>query len=327
MADSVAKAFQSRLWSLFTRNVGLKITSLVVATSVWAFVQSSQEVEVRTRAKVRWTLPDGLVSVEPLRKSLIVTVSGPQGRARTLERGDLQLEVEIDDAERGPLTLDFTEIEMLGVPPGLSVVQLSPPAADLVLEPPLTREVRVKPLVMGEPAEGYRRVKVSAEPQTVEIKGPESLVRDISEIPTDIIDISAATESRTTAVPLAIKERTVAPVGERSVQVRVEVEEIQAERTFQEVPVLVRAPGWICLQETVEVKFGGPVNEMSKLQADQVSLILDLPPDTPEDAEEVEVEYSPGDDGGAVQITYMGSKAVEVLSLSPARFLLTRDKK
>lgn len=325
MTESWHARLRSRLWHAVAHNLGLKIVSLAVAVAVWAWVQGSQEVEVRTRAVVSWELPEELVSVDPLRKSLVVTVRGSQGRARTVKRGAMSMEVDLTEAEAGPLSVDFNELRIDGVPNGLEVVQLSPPALDLTLEAPLTRRVKVKPLVMGEPAEGYRRASVEVEPDTVEIRGPESLVRGITEVPTDIIDISGATEPRTTAVPLAIKERTVAPVGGRSVQVRVEVEAEVATRRFEEVPVLVRDKGWSADVETVIVTLAGPVLEMGAVQAGQVSLIVGLPEGVDPEARQLTVDYTPGEDAGAVQITYPGSDRIEVRGLSPARFVLTRD--
>ena len=324
MPESRPARVRASLWQLVAHNLGLKLTALVVAVVVWGYVQGSQVVEVRTRARLEWKLPEGLVSVEPLRKSLVVTLQGSQGRARAVRRDALTITVDLEDAEAGPVAIDASELPLEGLPQGLEVVQLSPPAIDFTLEPPLTRQVHVKALVMGEPAEGYRRASVTAEPDTVEIIGPSSLVRGISEVPTDIVDISGATESRVTAVPLALKERTVSPVGERSVQVRIEIEAELATRVFQDVPVLARDAGWKVTPEAVQVALGGPVLEMGRIQGGSVSVVVGLPEGLDPDATRVAVHYTPGEDEGAVRITHPGSDDIDALSLDLTDFVLEK---
>jgi len=181
--------------------------------------------------------------------------------------------------------------------------------------------VRIKPLVMGEPAEGYQRHTVRTEPETVEIRGPTSLVRGISEVPTDIIDISGAQETRVTEVPLAIKEKTVKPVSLRTVEVQVQVDPIMSTREFDEVPVLVSETGWTANLASTSVTLTGPVLDLGAIAGDQVSVILQVPEDA-QDQRRIVVDYAPGEDD--VKITFPGSDTIEVKAMGPSRFVLER---
>jgi len=322
----MSKANKSGRWRrrtvrLLTRNVWLKVSSLLLATSVWAWVQSGQVIERRTRAKIDWSLPEDLVSVDALPKTVVVTVSGPQGRVRGVDRSRLRLHVDLSDAEPGTHAVDLVSRELAGLSQGLTLVQLNPPALDIELEAPLTRRVRIKPLVMGEPAEGYQRHTVRAEPETVEIRGPTSLVRGISEVPTDIIDISGAQETRVSEVPLAIKEKTVRPVSLRTVEVQIQVDAIMSTREFDEVPVVVSETGWTANLASTAVTLTGPVLELGGIPQDQVSVIVHVPASV-QDQRRIVVDYTPGE--ADVQITFPGSDSIEVKALGPSRFVLER---
>ena len=262
-SEALRLGAQKRLGRLFTHNIGFKVLALGFAVGAWAWVQSEQVIEKRTRARVRYIWPDTLTRVEEVNKTLVLTVRGPQGRVRNIP-GSLQVEVDLHEAEEGTIGVDFTERHVEGLPAGIEVVQISPPAIDVKLDKKMTRSVRVKPVHIGEPDVRVNLVSVEVEPNVVEIVGPQSLVRGISEVTTDIIDISGVLEDRVVEAPLALGARTVRPLLDKPVKVSIDVEDKVTERTFGKVTVDTPA-GWTADPQEVKVVLVGPAQKVSAL--------------------------------------------------------------
>ncbi|MCB9777757.1 MAG: hypothetical protein H6742_04270 [Alphaproteobacteria bacterium] len=310
-----------------TENLPFKGLSLVFALAIWAWVQSSEVVEVRTRARVNWALPDTdeLVVARQVPKTVVTTVSGPQGVVRRLVRGDLELDVDLRDAEEGAVSVDFTELEVRGLPAGVDVVQLSPPAIDVAFDRPLTREVQVRPSVIGEVADGWRLVAVTVQPETVEITGPQSLVREVSEIPTDIIELGSARGDISAEVQLLPPEKVIeiAPGSPASVRIEVDVEAIVAERTFDEVPVMVRgSTDWIPDPRVARVVLRGPQTRVGQISLDRVSVVIQAPEGAPA-AGGTTRSWQPELDDDLVDVLHDGDPdEIEVLRVAPKSFRL-----
>ena len=307
----------------FTRDLALKLLALLFAVGAWTWVQTERVVEQRVRVRVDYRWPEGLVQVEEPRTSLVATVRGPQGLVRRLDRTRLVLPVDLSDAQEGPVSIDFTERSIQGLPTGIAVVQLSPPAIDLTLDRAMTRTVQVRPAVIGEPAENWRLVSVSVEPDTVEIGGPQSLVRSIAEVSTDIVNIDGLRHDLDKVVPLAIGQRTVRPVGNPEIHVRVDVEPVVAVRTFEEVPVMPRAPGWTASVPTVTVVLSGPAEVVDKMDPERVHVVLHLPRGA-DGRRPVTLRFDPKADPNPIEVVHPGpAEAVVVRSVSPDHLVLS----
>jgi YbbR domain-containing protein len=280
---SVLEGLRVKIIKSATDNVGLKVMSLGLAISIWALLQSEQVVEQRTRVRVRYTWPEDLVRVDEVPRWVSITVSGPQGRVRAIERRNLSMRVDLSDAEKGVSTIDYSERQVKGLPDNLKVTQTTPPMAEVELDAKIRQTVRVRPSVIGEPAEGWKRGTISVEPSSVEIEGPESLLKELSDVSTDIVNISGRTESIEAAVGIKTGTSTLNPTVETPVTVRVAVEALVDNRTFTEVPVMVDN-GWTAEPAVAEfVTVHGPVREINDLKAERVRVMLTVP--DPEKAE------------------------------------------
>ena len=141
---------RGQLGRAFSHNLMFKTLGFIFAVFIWAWVQTEQVVDTRSRAGVVYVWPDELVRVQDVPKTLVVTLRGPQGLVRNLEPGHLIYKVDLSDAELGQTSVDFSAKILSGLPDGVSVVQISPPAVDVDLDRRLEREVRVKEMVIGD---------------------------------------------------------------------------------------------------------------------------------------------------------------------------------
>lgn len=311
---------------LFSENGWLKFLSFFVAVSLWAVLQRDQEVMERARAQVNYTFPDDLVLANDIVTSAMINVRGPQAVVRTLDERQLFISVDLSDAPEGATAVDFTDRPVRGLPSGVQVVQVAPVGTQVELDQALSRKVVVRPAVIGNVASGYRKTAIRVEPPVLEISGPQGLVKNIAEVSTDVIDINNLDETRSFEVPLAIERRTVRPTSQAPVTITVEVEPILRERTFAQVKVVERAPGWQADPSEARVVLAGPEAMLKGISPSALSVLLHLPVPTTV-GEPIELQWKTEDDyadaDGGVQVVLPGGlRDVSVVSVQPDRFSL-----
>jgi len=308
-----------------TREVPFKALSLMFALMIWAWVQTQQIVTQRTRADVRWTVPESLTWVDPVPKSLVITIKGPQGLVRNVKKRTLRYDLDLSDAERGPMSVDFSSRTFKGIPEGVEVVQVSPPGVDIELDSRLERTVRVKAATVGEVASDYKLTEVTISPTTARISGPRSLVRVISEISTDVIDVAGLTEDKTFSLALAPKARTVRAVEDNAYTVTAKVEPIIARKTFNDVPIMARSEGWRTSPATAIITLSGPTADLRELTADRISVQAHLPNPTPVGTP-LTVQYDPENQSSGLEIVHQGTKGIEIVGIDPGEVVLERAR-
>ena len=324
MANRRIDRARARATLMVTENFFIKALSLVLAVSLWAWLQTEQVIDRPSRAQVTYGLPDGLTPVQALARTLVVTVRGPQGRVRALDNRALSMQIDLADEEMGKTSIDFSEHPIAGLPAGLEVVQISPPGVELQLDKEMNRIVRVRAAVIGEPADGWARKAVIVTPPTVEIRGPQSLVRNIAEVSTDIVDISGLRKTVAKQVPLAMDRRTVKPVDQGKVKVSITIDPIPATKAFTEIPMQLKgAPGWRSDTSMARVTLDGPQHLVQRLTADDIRLTVLLPDAIEPGADSVEVAWVADDPDSRIQVVLPeGSEAVRVQSVRPATIRL-----
>ena len=311
---------------LVAENLALKALSLFVALAIWAWLQREQVITVQARAAIEYDWPADLVVANDVVVSAMVSVRGPQGVVRGLSDQRLSLRVDLSDLQEGAHTIDFTDKPVRGLPGGVQVARVSPAGAQVEFDEALTRQVKVRPALIGDVADGYKRLKVTAEPAVVAITGPKSQVRNIAEVSTNIVDVSGWSETQQTRVPLAIERRSIRPVNTDPISVTVEIEPLLTERTFTEVQVVERAAGWSAAPSSARIVVQGPAPALKSIDSGALSILLHLPTPTPV-GEELALEWQPEDaftdeDGGVQVVLPGGLSDVTVTEVSPATFTL-----
>jgi YbbR domain-containing protein len=81
------------------------------------------------------------------------------------------------------------------------VVRVVPEEVQVKLEPLATTTFRVQPLVDGSPSLGYRLGEIQVDPQEVTISGPETLVRQVTQVRAPI-NIAGTTQTVVRTVPV-----------------------------------------------------------------------------------------------------------------------------
>jgi YbbR domain-containing protein len=120
-----------------------------------------------------------------------------RGGATTLSRiatGDIVAVIDVHTARPGQRLFQLTP-DQVRAPFGVHVLQVSPPSVAMVFENTASKEVRVAPPVEGTPAPGFVIGKITTDPQTVQVTGPESAVRSVTQATTEPVSVDGARET------------------------------------------------------------------------------------------------------------------------------------
>lgn len=259
------------------RNPGYKLLSLAIAIVAWLYVQGSQVVEAKVRARVVWPHLERLLPVEPLPASVTLTVGGPRNATRRAQQGDVTIPVDLSGATAGEVTLDFSSLPIHGLPANVAVQKVDPQTIRFTLDEVSAKKVRITPKLLGDPANGFQVVSDDVKPPVVTIRGPRSVIERVSEVPTMPVDVSGISKDIEQRVDLDLP-RTVDLVTDDTPRVSVDVEPTNAQREFDGVPVDVwRADGWRVDPPTVKVVLEGPTTEVNAIDDQEVVVFVHLP--------------------------------------------------
>jgi YbbR domain-containing protein len=91
-------------------------------------------------------------------------------------------------------------------PFGVDVVQVNPSTVPMSFEPSGSKVVPVVPAVDGEPADGFVVGTVTAEPSTVEVLGPVSVLARLTQAITEPVPVTGASAPITEMVNIGVAE-------------------------------------------------------------------------------------------------------------------------
>jgi len=205
-------------------NLGLKLLSLFLAALLWAVVLGEQKVEVTVNVPLNLDLPQNLFLVNDPTDTLEVRVRGPKTLVTSVTPREIavgELPVKLVEGENIILIRE----ELVRVPRGTQVVEVSPRRVRVILERAVEREVEISPRVEGSPPDGYVVRRVTSNPPRVRMVGPTSELTRITRVRTLPISVTGQTASFSTRVLLEPVGRLVRVEENVSIIVQVDIEQ------------------------------------------------------------------------------------------------------
>ena len=133
-------------------------------------------------------LPADLEIVSNPPDTVEVRVRGPSGTLARMGPGEIAAVIDLRAARTGRRLFHLTPA-MVNTPYGMESVQVSPATLTMEFETTGVRIVRVQPTIDGKPAPGFEVVSVRSDPETVEVAGPESALKQLREAITEPIAV------------------------------------------------------------------------------------------------------------------------------------------
>jgi YbbR domain-containing protein len=260
---------------------GLKVVSVVLAVLLWLIV-SSQRAAVERGLRIPLelqNLPDNLEMVEPPQESVDVRVRGNADTLGRLVPGDLVATVDLSNAQPGRRLFRLSP-ERVKAPFAVAVTQITPSSVPIRFESSASRIVPVQPSIDGVPADGFIVGKVSADPVSVEVVGPESVLRKVTEAITEPIWVgSARADLRANAI-VGVAEQGARLRTARTAVVTVQIIQAPEERQLANVQVHTRnlGPGLTARvsPSRVRLRVRGPKQAIDKIRDSSVEVYVDL---------------------------------------------------
>jgi len=256
-------------------NFSWKILSLVVAFGIWFVVMSSNSIEINQEVALELDLPPGLVVANEVPDRVNFRFSGSKFFLRTLASSFNRIKIDLTKAKAGPAYYKIEKESLQYLPLGVKVLSISPSTITPILEIMEKRSVPVEIVKRNEVPNGYRLVKLQAQPKNVRIKGPRNAVEKITEIRSIPIDLTDIPPSLKWDVPLTTGLINVVFDEEVMPKVSVEVEPTGSNFRVAGVPLEVEGSGrYEVSPEKVALYVNCPPNLIKTLTPDKVKAFV-----------------------------------------------------
>jgi YbbR domain-containing protein len=262
-------------------HVALKLVSVILAVLLWVMV-SSQRAPVERGLRVPLelhNLPGNLEMVEPPQESVDVRLRGTTDALGRLTQGDVVASIDLSSAQPGRRLFHLSP-ERVKAPFAVDVTQVTPSSIAIRFEPSASRIVPVQPSVEGEPAPGFMVGTITADPPTVEIVGPESVLRRVTEAITEPLWVGQANSDVRLSVPVGVADEGVRLAGNRTAIVSVRIVPAPEERQLSYVRVrsrnLANDLSANITPPTVKLRVRGTKEAVNKIRDSSVVAYVDL---------------------------------------------------
>lgn len=261
------------------RNWPLKVVAIGLAYAVWLSVAGETAIVQDFEVPIDVVLAPTQLLAETSPNQVSVRLRGPETLLRNLDPLDLVMRLDLRDyTPPRRLDVQLSEIHLTGVPRRAGVEFFDPPRVALLLDRRLRRELPVEPDLAGEPAEGHAAYGARVRPETVQVEGPESIVRELTAVGTDPISLAGHRRTFVQTVSALPGRPVVRVVEPAPLEVRVLIDEAPVERTIRDVPVVPPEPGTASEPRParIAVTLSGPPALVERLGVSSLRATVDL---------------------------------------------------
>jgi YbbR domain-containing protein len=211
-----------RRW--LTDNWSIKLLSLGLAVALWFYVTSTGKTELTLTVPIELrNIPAGMTVVGDVTGSLEVRVQGQErvmGDSAFSKKIVALLDLSLTKEGENAVPLSPDDIRR---PAGTIITHLSQTEVKIKLERLVRKTFRLRPVLHGTPAAGYRLAGVAVTPAKIVLEGPASVMQTIDRLETMPIDIQRASQSMSVEPRIDYQGKPVKPL-EKNITVRVNIE-------------------------------------------------------------------------------------------------------
>lgn len=174
----------------FTKNLSLKLISILLAVILWYFVINEKGGETALSIPLDFrNIPSSLIIFKNPVESINIRISGLATLLRGLSPREVKAIIDLSDAKPGVSTFGI-QPQDITLPRGLKVTMVSPASIMLRFDTLLKKTVLVEAMLVGKPLKGYKITGVRVDPPAVEIIGARSELKGLRKIYTQEVDVS-----------------------------------------------------------------------------------------------------------------------------------------
>ena len=232
-----------RWWELrqqWTRNIGLRVLAVLIATGLWVFVNAGQhESQVALVVPVEYrALAPGLVLTNQHPDFINLSISGPHTLLSLLDSSRLAVRLDLHGVSAGQTDFKITP-DMFRIPRQTTIDSISPSQITLDIDQLTTKELPVRLNITGQAAPGLGIGPVQIKPAAVTATGPSRALHNMDAIETMPFDVQGSNNVVSHTVQL-VDVGELIKLSTSWVTATVRFQEVESEREFRGVPVTVR---------------------------------------------------------------------------------------
>ncbi len=219
------------------------LLAVLLAAISWYWVSGREKVDTWLELPVELTgMPGDMVIRQGLDKSIAVRVRGPRGLFSAAELKSTAYSLDLSNIKKGVnvVAIDPESVPLSGP---FEVVEVTPSRMQLHVDRIVKKIVPVVVVWSGEVGEDIRLEESKVTPDTVQVRGPEDVVKDVVNVSTQelVVDASQAVTVASAAM-LNVPDAVEVEPGQVEVEFVFSVKRLVTTIT---VPVQVAAPeGW-----------------------------------------------------------------------------------
>ncbi len=210
-----------------TRNLGLKLASLILALVMWFVVSAPRREQPAERTYAATvsivSLSREFVITTPIREDINVRLRGRRSDLDVLSSRMLEATVDLKWVQQpGEATITLRP-QVFNVPPDVEVVSIDPNKLRFRVEALRQRAVTIRPFLVGEVPPGYVVGQATANPDRALVSGPASQILAMTEVGTERIIMTGHTGTFVQSVAVVSDSPLVRIVAPLTTQITVPV--------------------------------------------------------------------------------------------------------
>lgn len=263
----------------FIKDAGKKVLALLIALTLWFVANLQHDVEKYISIDINYAnLPKGLIIVNNPPENLNIRVRGPRSQLSSLSPKDMVFTVDLSNLTMGTSMFEIRTDQI--VPPrDVQVTAISPSEINLDVDRLAQKRVGVEPVI--EPPDTGFEITGSTQvtPESVEIRGPEKLLKRIKSVGTDPVSLKGEKSKFTIEVPLRSPYSLVEITDGNTVKVTVDLSEKIMEKEFNNLDI-----NFVNFDDldyetdesiVTELAFEGPFSIINNLNSKDIELYVD----------------------------------------------------
>lgn len=263
--------------SFFAKQL-LRLLAFFLATVLWFYVLNAEPIEAERRVKIIYELPQGKAIASEVPIELHVKVRGARAFLRSLYDQEYAV---IDLSKLHGQSDQFTVnvgAENLPSTFGVTVLSITPKSFEVTLDKVIRKEVLIKDNFIGEVAKDYKLISHQFSPNKVMISGPISLMRKITSIRTEAIDLSRLSLEGKIQIPLErLDPRIILEDGDY-VSFLYELHSLSLTQNFEAVPVrFISSNRNIVAKDHVVDMSVIVTKNVSSISREDIQAVIDIP--------------------------------------------------
>jgi len=187
-----------------SKNLGLKITAVLLSILLWVFATSRGLSEIVLDVPLEFkNIPPRLELMYYDVKAVSLNIKGQERLIRTIRPTDIRVWIDLTKAKKGEGIYAINK-NNISLPLTVTVKNITPSSVKVSLEESVSRTVKVRPIVVGIPEKGYYIKSISVVPQTVDLEGTSSKIKKVDKVKTEPLDVTGRSETLTKDLKLDV---------------------------------------------------------------------------------------------------------------------------